>query len=96
VFSDNQQINATGTFNNLYLRFEDASVSRKADAAPGVRVVLHERHDSPVLLVRTQSIAVDFGWARDVKLELRKVIYFHRSKLMNSYAHIARLNIIYP
>jgi hypothetical protein len=78
--SENDQINVTGTFNNLYLRFEDTSTSLPIKSeAPGVRVVLHERDDSPVLLVRTQSIAVDFGWSRDVKIELRKVQIIFRA-----------------
>ncbi|XP_059480911.1 acid-sensing ion channel 2-like isoform X2 [Neocloeon triangulifer] len=67
---ENSQTNLTSSFNNLFLRFQETSKLEKSDS--GVRVVLHEPGDSAVLLVRTDSMSAEYGWARDVKLELRK------------------------
>ncbi|KAF4528830.1 hypothetical protein B566_EDAN015030 [Ephemera danica] len=44
----------------------------KTKGEVGLRVLLHEPDDSPVLLARTHSMSAELGWSREVKLELRK------------------------
>ncbi|XP_065347141.1 acid-sensing ion channel 1C-like isoform X1 [Cloeon dipterum] len=66
---ENARTNLTNTFNNLNVVFQD---QKDPSSVAGVRVVLHEPGESPSVLVRTDSMSADFGWARDVKLELRK------------------------
>lgn len=66
-------MSAVGTFHNLYLRlFESTPIARKDET--GVRILVHERRESPVLTARTQSMSAELGWSREVKLELRKVM----------------------
>lgn len=74
---DETHVRAVGSFHNLYLRLHETTPIAKKDET-GVRILVHERREFPVVTARTNSMSAELGWSREVKIELRKV-----SKIIN-------------
>ncbi|KAF4528829.1 hypothetical protein B566_EDAN015029, partial [Ephemera danica] len=64
-------INTVGSFASLYMRLQDLTPPGPKSET-GVFILLHHFQASPVLTMRTHSLSAELGWARDIKVELRK------------------------
>ncbi|KAF4528831.1 hypothetical protein B566_EDAN015031, partial [Ephemera danica] len=74
---NNTHVSAVGGFHNLYMNMRETTPTVKDDS--GVRILVHQRLDSPVLAARTSSMSAELGWSREVKLELRKILNTEKS-----------------
>lgn len=74
---------ATGSFNNLYLKVvETEPVPYRGDS--GWKMLIHDRFDSPLIDVRTHGSTLALGWAKDVRVYVRRVSLSRESQTKNS------------
>jgi hypothetical protein len=67
---DEVNVKHVGRFHNLFLRLHETTPIANES---GVRILVHERDEPPVIDVFARGYNIDLGWSREVKLELRKV-----------------------
>ena len=79
MFSDDSLVHLAGIFHNLYLRLEETEHDLY-DGDSGWYVYIHHAAERPTLGVRTHGTSLYPGQGRDLRLDMKKVVF-----LMNSF-----------
>ncbi|KAK4020490.1 hypothetical protein OUZ56_002461 [Daphnia magna] len=65
-------VDTTGLFNNFYLRLHDVEpLAYKGDAS-GWKLLIHDRKDSPLVILRSHGTTLYRGWAKDMRVFVRQ------------------------
>ena len=79
MFSDDSLVHLAGIFHNLYLRLEETEHDLY-DGDSGWYVYIHHAAERPTLGVRTHGTSLYPGQGRDLRLDMKKVVF-----IMNSF-----------
>ena len=76
-FVDDSLVHLAGIFHNLYLRLEETE-SDHYDGDSGWYVYIHHAAERPTLGVRTHGTSLYPGQGRDLRLDMKKVMFYFR------------------
>ena len=81
MFSDDSLVHLAGIFHNLYLRLEETEHDLY-DGDSGWYVYIHHAAERPTLGVRTHGTSLYPGQGRDLRLDMKKVVFYYELILL--------------